>query len=47
MFQSNDNMSLFVVMLYDFQKRKFLPRQRWEKAESIATVALVEKVILG
>uniref|UniRef100_H3C041 NOP2/Sun RNA methyltransferase family member 7 n=1 Tax=Tetraodon nigroviridis TaxID=99883 RepID=H3C041_TETNG len=44
---SNDNMSLFVVMLYDFQKRKFLPRQRWEKAESIATVALVEKVILG
>lgn len=40
-------MSLFVVMLYDFQNRKFLPRPRREKVESIPAVALVEKVILG
>lgn len=39
-------MSLFVVMLHDFQKRKFLPRQRREKVEPIPSVALVEKAIL-
>lgn len=40
-------MSLFVVLLYDFQNRKFLPRQRWEKVEPIPAVALMESVILG
>lgn len=40
-------MSLFVVMLYDLQSRKFLPRQRQENEETLPDVTLVEKVILG
>ncbi|XP_029703253.1 putative methyltransferase NSUN7 [Takifugu rubripes] len=44
---SNDDMSLFVVMLYDLQSRKFLPRQHQENEETIPDVTLVERVILG
>lgn len=39
-------MSLVVVMLYDFQDRKFLPRERQGKAEIIQEVRDVENYLL-
>lgn len=39
-------MSLVVVMLYDFQDRKFLPRERQDKGEIIQEVRDVENYLL-
>ncbi|XP_017282589.1 putative methyltransferase NSUN7 [Kryptolebias marmoratus] len=42
----DDQMSLLAVMLYDFQDRKFLPRQRQGKEEVIQEVRDVENFLL-
>ncbi|XP_071373429.1 putative methyltransferase NSUN7 [Centroberyx affinis] len=42
----DDQMSLVAVMLYDFQDRKFLPRERREKEEFVQEVRDVENCLL-
>lgn len=45
-FQPDDQTSLVAVMLYDFQDRKFLPRERQGEEEFTEEVRDVENYLL-